>query len=639
MSNTNNPKGLNPKGTGPLFGVENNTGMMVTRNIMTYSDSKTFLKKLYNSMIYPATKIINAMNTNLEDGSSRASNYQIIMNIFNSVRVDFDLFDLTILESNANTKLMEESFKRNGFYYLNASPVIDKKTGDVCILFEMYKNPEEDANTFLDNIKIRNSEMLAFLYISQLLSLTLKNYKNKFTLANRAKMYMYQSNSKMDAGMRDEAAIALAKMAMDFHINSMILDNLNYRAAATTANEQDNFRYLKENSMILYNPDYTYKMTHLDILEKLLEDADFEFVDMNDKNQFPSEFGDSNDDNSDSDEDEDNEEEGTINRDSAYKTRQDDNEDDEEEYSEEEIDNKEEGKEPNDDDLVPNKPTSDDGKFLKVSFKKNKYKLFFMKMPPKKQNDRYEKLDSCDERTCDVMQNNIDYAMQKLKGTGIQETFENIGAPIKIDMEWEKDIIRFVDNMNNLTNSKRVENTWRKTNIFTKHIAMMPGKRPTYISTPTLYILFDQSGSMSNNVIGKINYIIKYFFDKKYAVNVLIHDDTQNADDVDVYEFRPGKNGAYNDNMKLDDLITHRIRMGGTSHKGVFDLMEVYIKEVTQRDKKYNSHYCFICSDLYSDIDSIWENYSWCKLISNTTIALCPEKDMKLPFGKTIYIS
>ena len=627
-----NGRNLNPSGTGPLFGVNNNSGMMVTRNVMTYLDSKAFLKKLYTSMIYPTTKITSAISKNTEGVGSKVDNFQIIMSVFSSIRIDFDLFDLTILEDNTSTQVMKESLKRNGFYHLTASPVIDKKNNEVCILFEMYKSPDVDPLTFLDNIKNNNSEMLAFLYISQLISLAQKNYKNKFTLANRAKMYMFQQNPKMDPGMREEGSVALAKMAMDFHTNSMILDNFNDRISVS-ASEMDNFNYLKNNPMILYNPEYNYKMSHLEILEKLLEDADFEFVDLNDKNQFPPSNMQNNNNDNNTEEDI-----NSIDRDSPYTSRSKDNDD--KENIEDNTEDNEEEQEHNDNDLMPAVPSSDDGKFLKITFKKNKFKMFFMKMPPQKANDRYNRLDSCDERTCDTLQNHIDYGMQKLKGTGMQDIFENIGLPIKIDLEWEKEIIRFVDNMTNMTNSNKFENTWRKSNIFTRHIAMLPGKKPLPDSTPTIYILFDQSGSMSNNTIRKINYIIEYFYKKKYNINVLIHDDTQNADDVKVYEFRPNNKGnANNDNRELGDLIESRVACGGTSHKGVFDLMEVYIKEVTQRDKKYNTHYCFICSDLYSDIENIYKNYEWTKLLNNTTWALCPEDGMKLPFGKTRYIS
>ena len=46
--------------------------------------------------------------------------------------------------------------------------------------------------------------------------------------------------------------------------------------------------------------------------------------------------------------------------------------------------------------------------------------------------------------------------------------------------------------------------------------------------------------------------------------------------------------------------------------------MEVYIKEISQTTKKYNTQYVFICSDLYSDIDAIYKNYEWINLVAHS---------------------
>ena len=614
---------------GSLFGVNNDSGMLSSKVIMTTMDAKAFLKKLYTTMIVPTLKIAMAVS----DKEIKSDNYHLIMSIFSSIRIDCDLFDLTILEDNTNTQVIQEGYKRNRFYHLNASPAIDKKNKEVCVLFDMYKSPDTDPLVFLDEIKRSNGELVGYLYMKELIGLAQKNYKNKFTLANRARMFMYQSNPKMDPGLRDEGAVALAKMAMEFHTNSMLLDNFNDRISRN-ASTLDNLNYLKNNPMILYDPEYNYKMTQLDILEKLLEDAEFEFIDMNDQQKNGNSNNNQNGEQQPEDSDDGNnmqqgndEDEG-LDRDSVYSSR---NESDDSNESSEESNDSEDAQKPS--------GSSDDGKFLKITLKKNKFKCFFMKMPPRKQNDRYDMLDSSDERSIDTLQDHIDYSMQKLKGTGINEIFESIGAPISWELDWEKEIIRFVDNITNMTNSNKYENSWRKINTYTRHLTTLPGKKPIPESVPTIYILFDQSGSMTNNIIRKINYVIEYFYKKRYNINVLIHDDSEKADDVSVYEFRPRNSGGYNDNYKLDDLVNHRFMAGGTSHKGVFDLMEVYIKEISQTTKKYNTQYVFICSDLYSDIEEIYKNYEWTTLLNNTTFALCPEKDRTLPFGKTRYIS
>ena len=624
-----------------LFHMNDDSGMITSLCILTKAEKVALIKKFLNNLIMPSLNIMNAMSTK----SFSLSNLNMIMSVFSSIRIDLKLYDLTIVEQNVNTKLIQECYDRNKFYMLTTSPVIDRKTQDLCVLFEIYKNALTDPLVALDEIRLANGEVLGYLYMKELVGLAEKNYKNKFSLSNRARAELFTRNPKMDASMRDEASIALAKMAMEFHTNSMLIDNFKENAAiGGSSNTADNLNYIKNSSLVMYDPEYNFKMTQVEILEKLLEEADVEFIDMNDANNKsqmpPMSSGMSGNNNSssddseecDSDNEEDNENQG-LSRDSAYTNR---NEDDNEELTESD-ENQETEEDPNAN--AQGNPSSDDGKFLKITLKKHNHKIFFTKMPPKKQDSRYDSLDSQDERGIDRIQDSIDYGMSKLKGSGISEIFEDIGLPIETDMSWEDKIVNHINNMTNMTNSNKFEATWVKPNIYTRHIAITPGRKRLPESFPHIFVLFDQSGSMSNNTIRKINYVIEYFYKKKYDVTVMIHDDDQNADDVEVYEFHGSSGDRVSDGMSLDDLISARIRAGGTSHKAVFDLMEQYIKDVTNGDKKYNINYVLICSDLYSDIENIWKDYEWIPLLENNIFALCPEPNMTLPFGEVIYVS
>ena len=113
-----------------IFNVNNDTGMMTTRVYMTSDEAKSFLKKFYTSMINPSLQISMALN---KDGSVKPDSFNLIMSTFSSIRIDFDLFDLTILDDNPNTRIMKETYSRNGFYNLSATPVIDKKNGELAI--------------------------------------------------------------------------------------------------------------------------------------------------------------------------------------------------------------------------------------------------------------------------------------------------------------------------------------------------------------------------------------------------------------------------------------------------------------------------------------------------------------------------
>ena len=277
-----------------------------------------------------------------------------------------------------------------------------------------------------------------------------------------------------------------------------------------------------------------------------------------------------------------------------------------------------------------------DVEFLRVTFKSNNKVIQFFKMPPTSgEDDRYDRLDAMDESYVDMINSKITGVTEGLRGTGIVQIFENIGCPIKIDTSWEEEIIRFIDDMTSNVNSNRTYASWSKPNLYTRHIALLPGRVPMKLSIPNIYIMFDQSGSMSNNEIRKINYIIQYFFDKKYNIVLMIHDYATNIQDVKLYEFNKSKRN--NDNLLLNELINSRVMAGGTSHLGAFKLMEEYIDQVTNSDKKYNTNYCIICSDLESDIEEIYKSFKWPDLIGNNTFALTTG-NYKLPFGKTINI-
>ena len=634
-------------------GIDNNTGMMMAREHMSVNTKVTFMNRILNMLLNPTINIVNALN----DENISIDNLSTIMSIYNSIRLDIDLFNLTILEDNVNTKLLQQCYDRNKFFMINSAPVHDRKTDEICILISLYKKAETNPLDFLDEIKKNNPEIISYLYMKELVSLSLKNYKNKFALANRARLEMFRKNPNMDTGMRDEAAIALAKMAIEFHTNSMIIDNFknDYNLDGYL---KDNFNYIKNSNFILYDPDYNYKMTHMEILDKLLEDANGMYSDgknvydlfgnsMNSSNFNNSNNSDANNiqnesnENGEGDGNED-DNKNQITRDSSYSNRSGDYDNDDENNVDSDTEGEPKEFEGTGDgtDSTSQPVSDDDNKFLTITFNKNKNRIFFMKMPPKKRHSRYDDLDSLDEQHIDKIQDYIDYGIQKIKGSGVKDIFQNIGVPISIDMSWERDLIRHMDNMTTNALGNKTESTWVKPNIYTRHIAYLPGRKPVPQAIPIIYVMFDQSGSMGNNVIRKINYVIEYFYKKKYDINVMIHDDSTDIDDVTVCEFRPGIHGGYSDEMKLNDLVSSRVKCGGTSHLGVFNLMERYIEEVSNTNKKYNVQYVLICSDLYSDIEQIWTRYKWPKLLSDENIfALCPEPDMKLPFGKTLYIS
>ena len=495
--------------------------------------------------------------------------------------------------------------------------------------------------------------------MKELIGIAQKNYRNKFTLANRARVYLYEHNPNIPGNMRDQAAVSFAKMAMEYHLNSMLIDNFKDHGNSDSYNIRNNIDYIKKSNFVLYNEKYNYKMTHLEILEDLLKDANIEFLSLNEndsnnqQSQQPSSQpndndGDQNDDSSD---DSSSSENGGTQNYSNSNNGEEGEDDNYQQSSHSSTTTNSSGD--NDTSDVSGRSDNNNGSsggdgldrnsaykdedheasMLKITFKSNKNMIHFIKMPPKKNNDRYDRLDDESEDVIDQAQDYIDYTVSKLKGTGIKDILAKIGCPIEVDMSWEDKIIKYVDDITNISTSHKNIATWAKANIYTRHITTLPGRKPLPESFPTIYLMFDQSGSMSNITIRKINYVIQYFYNKKYRVNVFVHDDAESAEDVKIYEFASYKKDAF----ELNQLITSRVKAGGTSHKGVFDVMAQYIEEVkTRGHKKYNSHYVLIASDLYSDIEHIYKNYEWVRLLGKNVIAITESKDIKLPFGQTI---
>lgn len=639
------------------FDSGDSSGMLSSLEIMDSKDKVDFIKKLLNMILMPTTHILSAMS----EDKINISELSMIMTMFASVHLDCDLHNLTILEDNVTTRMMQDMYKRNGFYAMTSGPVIDKKTKEVCILMEFYKKSITDPISFLDDVKDNNAEILGYLYMKELVGIAQKNYRNKFTLANRARVYLFEHNPSMDPGMRDDAAIALAKMAMEYHLNSMLLDNFTIRDK-DNYKLRNNLEYIKKSSMVLYDERYKYTMTHLEILEELLKDANIEFMNIGGgssttntqqnnpaSNKQPSDTDTQSDSNDQQDQQSDSNEkgdqqqsgqdqsgqEGTSGNDAINGNSAGSGNGEESDSAQESDSGDNAGNQPSLDRNSAYDKEDHEGKLLKITFKSNKNKIHFIKLPPQRANDRYDRLDDCDETNIDSYQDNIDYAVSKLKGSGVQNILSKIGCPIEIDMAWEEKIIKYVDDITNISTSHKEIATWAKVNIYTRHIATLPGRKPLPESHPTIYLMFDQSGSMSNQIIRKINYVIKYFYDKKYKINVFVHDYAQTVEDVEAYEFSWQKK----DTFELEQLITSRVKSGGTSHKGVFDLMAQYIEDVkTRGNKKYNSHYVLIASDLYSDIEEIYKNYEWIRLLGKNIIALTDSKDKQLPFGQTLVI-
>lgn len=624
-----------------------NNGILTSREYISTNERVQFIQKLVNVILMPTLGVAYS----LTDQKSSMDNLSVILSTLSSVHVDCDLFNVTLIDDNINTKILNETYERNKFYMLNSGPVIDKKTNEIVILLEFYKKIDTKPLDFLNDIISTKGPILGYLYIKELLSLQQRNYKNKFVLANHAKLWFLKNKPDMDYGMMCNATIAISKLAIEYHLNSILLDNIKTYNNILNYSTVD---YLKDNSFIAYDEKYNYNMSQMDILDSLLEDVIIEYFDAKDYKQVQiDEIGardntganDNNDDNNDIDLTE-------MELPSLDDDNNNNNDDNDIDIMDTELSLDDDDKNGNNNNFVDRKSVytsnkqfsngdmdDDFSKILKITFKSNKNKMLFMRMPTQSENDRYDRLDSEDESKVRFIDDCVNESLNKVKGSGINRIFEDIGFPIEIDLNFMDKIITSIDNKMGIIKSNRYMASWAKINIYTGHLAKLPGKIQLTECHPTIYIMFDQSGSMSDHELREINYIIQYYYkEKKYDINVFIHDGSTSIDDVKIYEFRPNsRGGGNNDNIDLESLVNSRIMCGGTSHKGVFDVMEAYIDEVTRTDKKYNVQFCLICSDLESDIDEIYKNYQWTKLINQNTYALTDSNNV-LPFGTTFKV-
>lgn len=227
--------------------------------------------------------------------------------------------------------------------------------------------------------------------------------------------------------------------------------------------------------------------------------------------------------------------------------------------------------------------------------------------------------------TSDMIKDIVNDMVAKVRGMGSSEILSSLGIPLDVKMNWARKLKR---RLGYLCSEKTDKNktTWSNPNKYTKHIAVLPGPDKKF-KMPTIYVAVDSSGSMSNDDLRKINYILKELNTKGYPITVIVHD--YNINKID--KFKP-KDTAIN------KFIKFRYSCGGTSHIEVFKYIENELK--TYAD--YKKAIVLIASDMYSDIDKIYDKYKWTRYVSTIGLVLdsygSRSKKYKMPFGETIYI-
>jgi predicted metal-dependent peptidase len=188
----------------------------------------------------------------------------------------------------------------------------------------------------------------------------------------------------------------------------------------------------------------------------------------------------------------------------------------------------------------------------------------------------------------DSARNNL---LEKTRGAESTGTLSKLGVDYSVPTDWFKalksslfTIVRH--------HTSQYDQTWGKIKNKFRHVAMMPGK-VYYEKELAAIISIDQSGSMSDSDLEKINYVITELARKAKFVEILLHD-TAVADQ---------KRFIGSQFQSVREFVTNRVACGGTSHREVFQI----VGKIKADNPKTKFIYLSF-SDNYSDIEQVYSS-------------------------------
>ncbi len=199
------------------------------------------------------------------------------------------------------------------------------------------------------------------------------------------------------------------------------------------------------------------------------------------------------------------------------------------------------------------------------------------------------KADQSEQEIHEVLDSARNNLLEKTRGEGSVGTLSKLGVDYSIATDWFKLLKNSLFTMVRHHTSS-YEQTWGKIKNKMRHVAMMPGKI-YYEKELAVVVSIDQSGSMSNDDLEKINYVVTELAKKAIFVEVMLHDTV-------VADQRKFKGKQF---QGIRDFVTNRVACGGTSHREVFQNLD----EIRKQNPKTKLIYLSF-SDNWSDIDSAY---------------------------------
>ena len=197
----------------------------------------------------------------------------------------------------------------------------------------------------------------------------------------------------------------------------------------------------------------------------------------------------------------------------------------------------------------------------------------------------------------EVLDNTRRDMLEKSRGSGSAGTLTELGVDYSVPLDWFNLLKSSLFTLSHkYTNT--YDQTWSKIKNKFRHVATMPG-RIHYDKQMAVIISVDQSGSMSDQDLEKVNYVVTELSKKAVFTEILLHD-TRVAE---------RKRFIGKKFQGIREFVTKRVAYGGTSHAEVFEIVEEIRKERPDRKLIYLSF-----SDNYSDIEQVYRADTFAKI-------------------------
>ncbi len=218
--------------------------------------------------------------------------------------------------------------------------------------------------------------------------------------------------------------------------------------------------------------------------------------------------------------------------------------------------------------------------------------------------------EAAEQSVSDILDSAKNSLIEKTRGEGSQGAFTKLGIDYAVPTDWFKALKGSVFSVAQ-RHTNRYDNTWSRLRNKMRHIAPLPG-RIYYEKNLAAVISIDQSGSMSDEDLEKINYVVSKLAKQTIFTEVLLHD-------TKIAEHKRFKGKSFE---SIRDFITNRVACGGTSHKEVF----AHLADLKAQEPKLKFIYLSF-SDNWSDIDQVYNqetfmgiNAYWITTDENRTV-------------------